>query len=418
MPSSSGRIELWRRLALLIGFLAGLALFFYVVPAVVSVKAVDWHQEQADELKSPSGYVSSKDRRLNQLPLADYINEKTGGQVTKVDDDRFKEFFQQVQSASRGEYDTSIYGNRVSEEDKDPFWKPQEPVPVFFKPGEFPFAQWGLTFGEGQQAYISRTDSSGTSYLLLTYEDYLSSISAMYKPYRVAPGWLYHPYRSIGAGFMAAGLLLYIILPRRRKNPGDIAYSGGRLVAGDIVALLLFVPFYALPFLINGGTVQAATGMWPVSLVMWILALFGLALLYYTAWYASYRIEMTPEALYLITFKGIRECRFDQTEAVNLVSLRNPGWFRKAYMALALLSFGGGSGSLQPVGGALLAQSAAYGGLEICRRGADKPLYIWFTDQMGGVIIPNFDRVLEAIRTAGIQIKQEPREIEGFSMFM
>jgi len=189
------------------------------------------------------------------------------------------------------------------------------------------------------------------------------------------------------------------------------------MLAGDLAALILLLPFYGLPFLINGGTVQAITGMWPISLAMWFLALFCVMLLYYNAWHASYRIELTPEALYLITFRGVRQCRFSEMAEVNLVSLRNPGWFRKLFLGLALLSFLGGRRSVQPIGSAMLTATAAYGGLEICGR-SDKPLYIWFTDQNGGIIIPNFERVPEAIRAAGLPINEEPREIEGFSMFM
>lgn len=415
MPFASGRMELWRRIALLFGILVGVGLFFYVTPSIVKVTAVDWQKEQAGELRSFSGYVSSEKKRLNQLPLEDYIKEKTGGKVTLVDTGQWKTFFHEVQLASNGEYNRSIYGNRVSAEDKDDFWKPTGPVPVFFKPDEFPFAQWGLGFESGKRVYI-RTNEGTNPYLLLEYEDYQSELSAMYSPNRVAPDWLYHPYRSYGIGAMAAGLLLYIFLPRRKTKPDDIAYAGGRLVAGDIVAVIILLPFYGLPFLINGGTAQSLTSLWPVSAVMWFMALFGVALLYYSAWYASYRIELTRDALYLISFKGVRELRFAEINSAGLVSLRNPGWFRKLFMALALISFLGGRSSPQPVGSAVLAATAAYGGLEL--GGFGRPLYIWFTDQWGGTIIQNFNRVTEAIRSAGISINKEFREIEGFSMFM
>ncbi len=417
MPIPSGRMELWRRLALILAVVVGMGMFFYVTPAMVSVTIIDWQQEQANELKSMSGYVSENDKRLSQLPLNDYIAEKTGGQVTQVDPERWEVFFQQVELASNGKYDNSIYGNRVSEQDKDPFWKPQGPVPVFFKPGEISFGEWGLLPQDSAQVFIARTNGGESSYLQVDYEDYQSSVGAMSKPYRLAPDWLYHPYRQIGIGVMLVGLMLYIFLPRRKKKPEDIAYAGGRLVAGDIVALLILLPFYGLPILINGGTMQSITGMWPISLVMWLLALSGILLLYYSAWYASYRIEVTPEALYLVTFRGVRECRFNEMTAVELVSLRNPGWFRKLFLALALLAIIGGRSSPQPAGSALLAASAAYGGLEIRGRN-NQSFYIWFTDQMGNTIIPNFDRVPEAIRAAGITIQEEAREIEGFSMFM
>ncbi|NPV91277.1 MAG: hypothetical protein HPY50_10960 [Firmicutes bacterium] len=418
MPVASGRMELWRRLALLLGVLVGVGLFFYVAPEMVSVRAVNWEQEQADELRPYSGFVTQEERRLGQLPLAEYIREKTGGRVAPLDYQQWGVFFRQVQLASSGRYDDSTYGDRVSEKDKDDFWKPTGLVWVYFKPGELSFAEWGLLPVDGDQLYVSTTAGGKTAYLLLYYQDYHASLNAFSNPYRSAPGWLYHPYRNAGIGVIAFGLLLYIFLPRRRSRPEDIAYSRGSMLAGDVAAVILLLPFYVLPFIISGGTVQAFTAMWPITLAMWLLAFLSVALLYYNAWNSSYRIELTPGALHLVTFKGVRECRFDEITAANIVSLRNPGWFRKLFLAVALLSlFSGRGGSLQPAGSALLAESAAYSGLEI-QAGGGKPLYIWFSDQRGAVIIPNFERVLQAIEAAGVRINQEPREIEGFSMFM
>ena len=171
MPAASGQMELWRRLALLLGILAGLGLFFYVTPAVVGVTAVNWEQEQADELKSISGYVSQENKRRHQLPMADYIKEKTGNQAIPLDSSRWEDFFIQARLAGTGQYGDSVYGKRVSEEDKDPFWKPTGMVPVFFKPGEMPFAEWGLVPEDGDELYISTTIGGKTEYLLLRYQN-------------------------------------------------------------------------------------------------------------------------------------------------------------------------------------------------------------------------------------------------------
>lgn len=419
MPVDSGRMEFWRRWALVMGLLIGLALFFYVAPAMVSFTALDWKQEQADELKSYGGFVTEEEKRLSCLPLDEYILEKTEGRITAVDGAEWETFFKQVQLASKGEYESSQYGNRVSEEDKDDFWKPTGPVQVFFKPEETPYSQWGLLAGDGQTAFVRSTAGDGTIYLEMSYQDYSSSVGAMSTPYRVAPGWLYHPYRIIGIMIMILGLLLYIFLPRRKKMPDDISYSTGSMVAGDLVGLILLLPFYGLPYLVNGGTVQAITGLWPITLAMWFIACISIYLFYSNAWNASYRIEMTPEALYLVTFKGVKEIQFSEMAVVNQVALRNPCWFRKLFLAVAFLSvFSGRATSTQPAGSALLAATASYGGLEIVENSGGKPVYIWFSDQIGNVIINNFDSVAEAMQAAGVSINREQREIEGFSMFM
>ncbi len=419
MAATASVMELWRRLALVLGILVGMGLFFYVAPAVISATAIDWEQEQADELRSVSGLATQEEKRLSALPLEEYIQAKTGGKVVAVNSDQWSDFFTQVQLASDGDYGLSLYGDRVSEEDKDDFWKPAGPVPVFFKPDELPYLQWGLQEGDGQTAYISTNNGKATSYLRLDYHDYQASVGAMSSPYRTAPGWLYHPYRTVGIIVMVLGLLLYILLPRRKKQADDIGYSTGSMVAGDLAGMILLTPFYGLPYLINGGTVQAVTGLWPMTLFMWLMSCLAIYLFYSNAWHASYLIELTPDALSLITFKGVRKIRFDDIVAVDLVALRNPGWFRKLFLALAFLSvISGRASSTQPAGSALLADTASYGGLRITGRSGGKPIYIWFSDQMGGVIINNFDRVPEAIEAAGVPFNKEPREIEGFSMFM
>lgn len=420
MPTiASGKNELWRRLALLLGILAGLALFFYVAPAMISVTAIDWQQEQARELKSHSGYVSPEKRRLNALPLDEYIREKTRDRVQEVDSGRWWTFFQQVQLASSGEFNRSAYGDRVGDEIKDSYWSPLLPTAVYFKPDEIPWAQWGLLPQDGKSVFVSTIQGGQTIYLELSYQDYSTSVGAMSSPYRVAPGWLYHPYRTIGIIIMILGLLLYIFLPRRQKLPDDISYSTGSMVAGDLVGVILLAPFYGLPYLVNGGTIQAITGLWPITLVMWLLAGFSIYLFYSNAWHASYRIELTPQALSLTTFKGTKEMRFDEMAAVDVVALRNPSWFRKLLLAMAFLSVvSGRASSTQPAGTALLAEAASYGGLQIQGRSGGKPIYIWFSDQRGGVIINNFERVLDAIEASRVPFNKESREIEGFSMFM
>lgn len=213
------------------------------------------------------------------------------------------------------------------------------------------------------------------------------------------------------------GLLLYIFLPRRKKSADDISYSLGSMIAGDFAALILLVTFYGIPFLVNGGIGGLFTYLWPVTVIMWALALLPIMLFYYNAWHASFYIELSPASMYIISFKGVKTYHFKEISAVNNVLLRNPHWFRLLFKIVALLAILGGRSSTQPAGSALLAESAAYGGLEIIKAG-EKPAYIWFTSQNGGVIINNFDRVLGALRKAGLTTNDTSQVIEGFAVFM
>lgn len=415
MSIAPNSIELWRRMILLLGLLVGLGLFFYVAPAMVTITAIDWQEEQANEIKS-YGIISREREWLNQLPLNEYIQEKTKGQVMALDASHWEGFFEEIQLASKRQYASSSYANRVSKLDRDGFWLVDRNVEVFFKPEEISYGQWGLISKEGARSYISIDLAGKDFYYLLKYHDYDISVGPMSKPFRIAPSWLYHPYRILGLFISGLALLLYIFLPRRKKNASDISYSVGSLIAADIVALILLVTFYGLPFLINGGTRQAFYSFWIITLIMWLLAIFALILLYYNAWFASYRIELGAEGIYIISFKGVRVYPFRELSAVNLVSLRNPSWFRKLSLAIAFLALMSGQASPQPVGSALLTLSAAYGGLELCSVD-NKPFYIWFTDQNGGLIVNNFALLVKGLKDAGIDINTSPREIKGLAMF-
>jgi len=247
MPIASSKNELWRRLALLAGILIGLALFFYVAPAMVSVTAIDWQQEQADELKSNSGIVTQEKKRLHALPLDEYIQAKTGEKVQAVDGSRWGTFFEQVRLASKWQYGESSYGNRVSEEDKDDFWKPTGPVAVFFKPDEIPLQSWGLFPGDGESTFISTVQGGQTLYLELQFHDYTTSVGAMSSPYRVAPGWLYHPYRTAGIIVMVVGLLIYIACPGVKSSPGRWLIPAAACWPGTWPQSLSCCPFTVCP---------------------------------------------------------------------------------------------------------------------------------------------------------------------------
>ena len=71
------------------------------------------------------------------------------------------------------------------------------------------------------------------------------------------PTSMLFPYRKYSLWLLLCGFLLYAFLPLRKSHPDEIRYPRWRMVLGDIVALLLSVPFFAFPFFITGGTLQA-----------------------------------------------------------------------------------------------------------------------------------------------------------------
>ena len=171
----------------------------------------------------------------------------------------------------------------------------------------------------------------------------------------VEPSRLLRPSRRLALPVFGLALALYVLLPRWKPGETTAYYGRARaVVLPDALGVLLCAVFLALPMFViptspaGGGLFD---GDWvALTIVMWAMAGFGLAILGVAAWYATLRFEVEPDAIRRVTLFGARTIPLASIEEVRPVTHRAPrrlvglsllvGLFRPALLGQALLLAG------------------------------------------------------------------------------
>lgn len=413
---TSRYLAFWRRIIMLAAIIIGMLLIFYKVPALVTVSWIDFTLRQENELKSSYGFVGKEQKRLHGLSPEQYIQEKTQGKIINLEAASWKNFYSDIYQIGTGQLEKSTYADRISSEDAD-ILKRQTGrtsyfAPVFFKVNELPIQQWNISPQDQEYVYLAAPYNGSIKHLRVEYHDYLSAAGPMENVHPVPPAHLYYPYRILGWAVLGIGLLLAICLPQPEKREDVIEYPRSRLVMSDILGVLLLLLFFGLPFLINGGTVQAVSGWWGLSLILWTLALGPVLILYASAAYASFQVRLGEESLYIAKAGGGREYRYDEVERVEEIGLQNPAWFRKLFFLVLMFSVLSGRGASKSSAGTyLLSEAAAYTGLALYFKDGQIQ-YIWFTDALGDIILPGFERIVQVLQAHGVSYHITDKVIE------
>lgn len=221
----------------------------------------------------------------------------------------------------------------------------------------------------------------------------------------LGPSAMRFPWRHLAWLPPVFGLIAYLILPHPRRPAGVIHYPGWRVVLTDVVWLLLFVPFFALPLLIVGA-VQPALLRWPLLTAMfWLLSTAGLILLGVAAWYAVFAVELSDTALHLTTLTGRHTVPFTTVASFSRVRHRAPVWLVRALWLLSALGRGNGQ--------AMLLSLAETGGLALALRDGGR-VYFWITDTLGTTALSGAQRIEAALRAAGVPFAPKVEERRDF----
>ena len=405
-------MELWRRLSFLICVCGAvlLALFASLSP-VVLLMPVDFAREQQRE-GSYMGFriATEESRRLRSLPIDAYIAEKTRGRLATVNGQQWEEVFAAVFAVAEGKTVAERWQRRLPVD--------QYPSKVlFFRPDEPPIDSLMSNFVKKHDVvYVFRAVKDRTHYLKAEYrfysdEDFLIGSGFTNRP--TPPTYMLFPYRKYSLWLLLCGFLLYAFLPLRKSHPDEIRYPRWRMVLGDIVALLLSVPFFAFPFFITGGTLQAFTQGWPLFFFFWPIFFIGLWLWFISAWFASFSLLIGQDAIILSTYKGERKFLFRDMAYFQPVVFKPPKWLIAASWFAALS--GRGSAAIGAAGRAMILSSSASGSIGIrMRDGSD--VFINVTDQMGNNALKGFDTILKKFKANGVEEKDEVREIRSLGL--
>ena len=385
-------MELWRRLILLV----------CVCGAVFLAKVTSLSPLILAEAADLAGRQERHD-----MPLNDYIAKVTQGKIYRGDGKEWEDIFSNITALKEGKSVGGKWSKRLPA-DKYPM------EVLFFRPDEAPVNTIAGYFRKDNDVlYVASTKGRAADYLKLKYRTYsdddfhFGGLSSYPRP----PAYLFYPYRLYSLWIALSGLLLYILLPRK-KNPEAIRYPLWRMVLGDIVAFLIIVPFFAFPFLIAGGSLQAFTVGWPLFIFFWPFFFVGIWLLIISAWFAGFSVVIKEDRLKLSTYKGKREYFYKDMEYFQPVIFRPPGWLI-AFSWMAALS-GKGSSRIGATGRALFLSGSEYGSLGIkMKNGSD--LYFNLTDMMGSNILRG-DRIIKSMKQAGVHENKEVREIRSLGL--
>ena len=398
-------MELWRRWILLLSTIVGIFLAMCAsLSPKVSLKAVDFASSQGSEF----GW-DERTAYLQQLPLPEYIEEKTKDHQTLVQGEDWVTFFGDVLSASRDEAIAKRLQRHVYVENR---WS-SPPFQVFFLPSELPPGDVAdqLRGTGGEPHYLILPGPDGKQYLEAVYQTYDSEDfgfgSGISNP---PPASLLYPYRRIGFGMLALGVLVYILLPRRKRAPDAICYAHWTVVPGDFVGMLLFVGFFTLPMLVVGGAVQTITLAWFFPLILWPLAFLGAWLLIHMAEYAAYEIRVLDDGIELTTCRGQSTHRFAEMKSVQPLVLLTPVWLTRLSWLAAMARQG--SDRFRMTGQAIaLSNSAAHG---MCLRKKDgSAVYAWVPGNASEKVFKNAGRLTDAIEAAGIPREEDAKVVRA-----
>lgn len=383
-------VELWRRMILLGCVCTAIWLAYQAsLATLISVDVEDFVEEHRKE---------SRFGGENGL-LSEYIATK--GRLVKVRGAAWEDFFKNVREGVGEEWTRRLPNER-------------HPLRIlFFKPDEPPLNEVSNQLSAANDVlYLTLGDAKETTYVKLTRREYSDDdfqFGSGFAPYPDPPSFLLYPYRRHSLWVLLAGLAVYVLAPRK-KIPSAFGYSGWRIFLGDLVAFLIIVPFFGLPFLIVGGSLQVVKEGWPLLIFFGPLFLLGVFTLKLSAWFAGYQLLLEPGGLRVSTYRGERAYGYADMLFYQPVVFKSPRWLIVLTWIAALS--GKGSARVGGIGRAMIVSAAEAGSLGISFRDGSF-MYITVTDSVGSVAFKGADKVLEALRTAGVAEEKETKVIRS-----
>lgn len=398
-------LEILRRLCLLGGALVTLWLALKPVDALYRVRDVNFAKLQKFDarrmrtdlkmMSRESGVeIDPNDPQINTatvLSLDQYIAKQTNGRLIEVSGNQWANFYDDVQKTIAGTSKTFArhvslgYGSYM----------------LYFPTGTAPLKELASRIGpENHFTYVALRDGDKVRYLEVIFQRPQSA-------YREMPNWLLYPLRRYAVWWFIAGLFAYAGIRWYRKGPDELRYSTARgMVGPDMLGMLMTVFFCAMPILVITTNAHGDdpvdifgfhNGWWPITLVMWFMACFGLAIVFVALWYACYTLKITPTGFRQRKLFSAGEYAFADMEAIEPAKWAWPWWLRIVVILISLAR-------PRLAGPVLLGAFEEAYGIAIRMKDGRK-LKLWMTH------LPGFVRIFHALRKANVPMKAELAKI-------
>lgn len=394
--------EIWRRVFLALFLCGAMCLAFYApISSLFEVAPVDFAGEQKKMAKGYMGYVSEEKKRLAGLPLDGFINEVTKGKVFLLEGQQWDTFFNKLTSNLNGTSSDREWSGRIGEyRDR-----------LYFRSGDNPAFGTSAALVEGSEFYLKLGATGQERYLRVHLEDLSDDSFKLGSSSSVPPSSVLYPYRRYCPWLALAGLALYILLPWPKARQNVVAYARWRIVLTDFASMLLLVMFFSLPIMIVGGTIQAVRVYFFFALIFWGFAAMAVWMLKMSAWLSGLQFEILPDRLRRITYRVREDYPFAGMDYVQPILQVPPRW-------LIWLSWFGAITGKSPgaAGNAMILSGSESGGFRIMGKDG-RTCNIWLTDMRGKNSMPGSERILEALRNAGVPLKRDMHRFEGITVW-
>ncbi len=364
-------IEILRRLVLVVCIILAVVAFFHTENRLYEVAPVDF----------TALYQESGDTSATQ---AEFIDGEMKGRHVQVNGQQWQDFFKRTRDVLVNQAPAADWKQRLGVG-----WK--EGKVLYFTPQDAPIREIS-----GELESIART--SLLAYVSLKGSDprqILSIWSLNFGAVKVyANASLLYPARPFSLWLLLIGFAVYILLPWRRPSSDAIAYPlRSNVIPLDMVGAMMFMGFFTLPFFIITNTISQPSvfdpGWIALTIVFWILSLFGLVLVISGLVNAAFWVEIQPDRLVINNLKGRAEYAYQEIASYEPSSIQLPTWLRFSLQLLVIPLFL----SRQMVGAMALNNliKQQKNNLAILLKDGRR-IEIWDNT------LPGFDRIAEALR--------------------
>ncbi len=228
-------------------------------------------------------------------------------------------------------------------------------------------------------------------------------------PYGLPDAFSY-PVRQFCYLPLLIGFLAYLLLPWPAGAKNTCMYKRGIVIAGDLLGILLYGSFAVLPFFIIGAAQNALTSGLVFTAIFWGMASFGLCALWWSYFFAVYRIDIFDEFMILTCPKGIREIQDRDVKFVEPVRVVPPQWL--IFMTYLAAIFSRGSSSIGHAGRASLLEASSSDGICI-GTASGEGIYIWLNNSLGQGALKNIEQLEEKILSLSANKLEDVRVFEA-----
>lgn len=255
----------------------------------------------------------------------------------------------------------------------------------------------------GEEVILSLASGASKQHLMVYYSEAPYLVGLGGSLFGIPEAFSY-PLRHYWYLVLAVVFLIYILLPWPQEAESVCAYKRWQVILGDFASCLLYGMFMAMPLLIVGSAISAVTTWVWFTAIFWAIAALGLCALWWSYFYASYRIHMLDDRLIFTCPQGVRSVKFEEMTSIESVRCVPPKWLIVLSFILALSGKGAGR--------ALLLATSSAGGCCIGTKNGDA-IYVWTTNPMGQSSLTNLDRLTSTLDSLKCTQSPHLREFEA-----